>query len=578
MTRTLFSRLFPVYLIAVTLSLALLGGLTIIALYTSARTRANESLEASARLLAQQLPDLTQRELSWTAEILDSVGIAKSFVILDGEGGAVYSNRALQLPLAAVRLQSSAGWSETDSLRTAAGSRVEYAVAYASDNRWVLLAQDRYRLTRDARRAFLGVLVAVGLFVLAIGLLLYRLLRSINDPILEIQTAARQMAQGNLNIRVAAGGPPELRDLASDLDQMAHELRTRIAAISRQRNQLEAILTSMLEGVVVLDDARSIVSMNEAAGTLLNVPSDQATGRTLIDYLRNAQLDELAELALREGRPIERTVTLYREQPLHLQVHATPLSSADGVVGSLLVMNDITRLVQLETLRKDFVANVSHELKTPITSIKGFVETLIDAPDSETTDRVRYLGIILNHTNRLNAIIEDLLSLSRLEQADQRITFREFPLDELVASVVDTCRLRASERSIDVETVFAGSNTGWGNPNLIEQALVNLLDNALKYSPNGSRVKVRVTNAAGSLRFEVEDNGQGIPARDLPRIFERFYRTDRARSRELGGTGLGLAIVKHIGRAHRGTVGVESVYGEGSTFSIEIPQDVRTDA
>jgi two-component system phosphate regulon sensor histidine kinase PhoR len=241
-------------------------------------------------------------------------------------------------------------------------------------------------------------------------------------------------------------------------------------------------------------------------------------------------------------------------------------------------MNDITRLVQLETLRKDFVANVSHELKTPITSIKGFVETLLDAPDADWEERSRHLGIILNHTNRLNAIIEDLLSLSRLEQADQRITFREFALDDLIASVVDICRRRAEEKAIRVETSIEGSNAGWGNPNLLEQALVNLLDNALKYSAEGGVVKIRTTHDGDSLHFEVEDTGQGIPARDLPRIFERFYRTDRARSRELGGTGLGLAIVKHISRAHRGTVGVESVYGEGSRFSLDIPQDADPDA
>ena len=574
MKHTLFTRVFPVYLIAVALSLALLGTVTVVTLYATTRTRADEEIEASAAYIAQTLPKLDQNQLEQTAELLDVAGVAETFLILDDAGLVLFPRDEPSLPPTEISTEARAGWTEIGTFVNQQGHRVGYAVSYASNGRWVLLASDRHRLARDERRAFGGVLLTAGVLVVGVGLVLYRLLRSIDDPISGIQEAARHMARGNLDIRVAANGPPELRDLASDLDHMANQLRTRIAAISDQRNQLEAILTSMLEGVVVLDGSRSIASMNQAAGTLLSVSSEEAKGRTLIDYLRNAQLDELAELALSEGKPVERTVTLYREQPIHLQVHATPIAGPDGSSGSLLVMNDITRLVHLETLRKDFVANVSHELKTPITSIKGFLETLLDAPEADPDERMRHLRIILNHTNRLNAIIEDLLSLSRLEQADQRITFRAFAVDALIASVVDSCARLAEEKAIRVETAIEGSTNGWGNPNLLEQALVNLLDSAVKYSPHGSVVRIHARHTGASLYFEVEDFGQGIPTRDLPRIFERFYRTDRARSRELGGTGLGLAIVKHISRAHRGTVGVESVYGEGSTFSLDIPQDL----
>jgi len=378
---------------------------------------------------------------------------------------------------------------------------------------------------------------------------------------------------GELTLQLRTDGPPEIQRLADDLNQMALELRRRIGAISEQKNQLEAVLSSMIEGVIVLDGRRRILRMNEAAGRLLGVGVTESQGRTLIEHLRNAQLDELAEKAFLSDQPSEHTVTVYRERPLHLQIHATPLSGdqTPHPTGSVLVMSDITRLKHLEDLRRDFVANVSHELKTPITSIKGFVETLLDDDELEKPSRDRFLSIILNHSNRLHLIIEDLLSLSRLEQGDQRITFSRFAVRELVSSVVELTRPAADDKQIPIETTIGGEPTAWGNPNLLEQALVNLLDNAIKYSPDGSRIELVALAKPDELSLRVIDHGSGIRHQDLPRVFERFYRTDAARSREHGGTGLGLAIVKHIARAHGGEVSVQSIAGQGSTFSIEIP-------
>ena len=452
-------------------------------------------------------------------------------------------------------------------------ARLHYAIAGLPDTRVLMAA----RIVRPvaSRQSTIELLIVSALLTALTGTLLYLALRWVDTSIRRIQDAARSMATGNLEISVATSGPDQLQALAGDLDEMAVQLRTRIAAISHQRNQLEAILTSMLEGVIVLDTSRHILSMNQASGELLGVDPAEAPGHTLIEFLRNAQLDEIAELAQVGGDPIERTVTLYGDRQLHLQVHATPLvAEATQQPGSMMVINDITRLVQLETLRRDFVANVSHELKTPITSIQGFVETMLDDRLDDTVATRRYLEIIHKHTNRLNAIIEDLLSLSRLEHTDQSITFRAFSLNDLIESVDNTCSAKAGKRRIELAWHVSGTDQAWGNPNLLEQAIVNLVDNAIKYSTEGSVVHTDFTNGNGRLVVRVSDHGQGIPAKDLPRVFERFYRTDRARSRELGGTGLGLAIVKHIARAHRGAVGATSVYGEGSTFTVDIPQSV----
>lgn len=443
----------------------------------------------------------------------------------------------------------------------------------ASQSAFVYVAREAGPLGARIRTPLIVIVVAEMLFALIVAFLIHRTLRWISEPMYAIQGAARRYAQGELEVHLRTTGPPELQSLGADLNLMAQQLRNRIAAISAQRNQLESILSSMLEGVLVLDRDRRVVSINAAAGRLLRVAPAESKGKTLLESLRNAQLDDLAAQALEGDEPIERSLTLYRDRPMHVQVHATPLRADDDTspTGSLLVMNDITRLKQLEDLRRDFVANVSHELKTPITSIKGFVETLLDGAYEDHDTAIRFLEIIHHHTNRLNLIIEDLLSLSRLEQDDQSISFELFELAHVLDAVLDVCAPSAQAKGITIEHVIPGEPVAWGNPSLLEQALVNLVDNAIKYSPEGSRVDVELLNPGNHLTMRVRDSGPGIRPQDQPRIFERFYRTDRARSRELGGTGLGLAIVKHIARAHRGEATVESTPGEGSTFVIDVP-------
>ena len=417
-------------------------------------------------------------------------------------------------------------------------------------------------------------LVASGFVAMTLGAALLRLLRSTDDRIETIEASVRRLAAGELDLPVATTGSPELLELAQELDRLAAGLRSRRAVTEDQRRQIDGVLSSMIEGVIVLDGDQRIDSMNQAAGSLLQVAPSQAAGRTLLEYVRNAQLHDVALLAAETSRPVERTITVYRERPIHLQVHATPLyiESPDRPPGSLLVMSDVSRIRQLETMRKDFVANVSHELRTPITAIKGFVETLLDEPAGNPGQAERFMRIILNQADRLHLIIEDLLSLSRLEQADEPITTTRFTVGHLLDSALEICGHRATERGITIRPHVDSAASARGNVSLLEQVLVNLLDNAVKYSPPDIVVDVFMRVEADTLTIVVGDHGPGIREQDLPRIFERFYRTDRARSRELGGTGLGLAIVKHIAQAHGGEVTVESRLGEGSRFAVFIPQ------
>jgi two-component system phosphate regulon sensor histidine kinase PhoR len=259
---------------------------------------------------------------------------------------------------------------------------------------------------------------------------------------------------------------------------------------------------------------------------------------------------------------------------LFLSGHGTLLQDAQGKqIGALIVLNDVTRLRRLEKIRRDFVANVSHEIKTPITAIKGFVETLREGAVKNPDDAERFLGIIEKHVERLEAIIEDLLSLSRIERGTEREENElvEKSVKDVLDTAIRVCEVGAVARKIDIELSCPENLFSKMEPRLLEQAVVNLLDNAVKYSNEESSIRVEASQGEGEIILSVRDEGCGIEKKHLSRLFERFYRVDKARSRQLGGTGLGLAIVKHIAQAHGGHVNVESTPGKGSTFSIYLP-------
>jgi two-component system phosphate regulon sensor histidine kinase PhoR len=245
-----------------------------------------------------------------------------------------------------------------------------------------------------------------------------------------------------------------------------------------------------------------------------------------------------------------------------------------------VVLNDVTRLRKLENIRRDFVSNVSHEIKTPITAIKGFVETLRDGAVRNHEDAERFLGIIEKHVDRLEAIIEDLLNLSKIEQTTEKegLNIAESRMYDIIQNALQVCHVAIADREIDVRVSCNDSLSLRVDPTLLEQALVNLLDNAVKYSNDGGTVQISVTEERDDVKVVVQDHGVGISGKHLPRLFERFYRVDKARSRQLGGTGLGLAIVKHIVQAHGGSVSVESTMGEGSTFTLHLPGSLDRNA
>jgi len=342
----------------------------------------------------------------------------------------------------------------------------------------------------------------------------------------------------------------------------------------RQRNELEAVLANMVEAVITVDQDERIIRCNTAAAKLFGIAPEQISVRSIQEMIRNASIQRFVKKTFEAEGPHEDVLVLNFEQEQFLHVHGALLQREQGQSPeALFVFHDITRLKQLENIRREFVANVSHELRTPITSIVGFVETLQDGAIHDPENAKKFLKIIEKNAQRLNSIITDLLTLSRIEQGNEQeqIVLRRVRLKDVLESVILVCENRAEEHQVQLHLECPAGL--WGNVNapLLEQAIVNLVDNAIKYSDPGSSILLKAETKGQEMRIAVQDSGCGIPPEHLPRLFERFYRVDKARSRKLGGTGLGLAIVKHITNVHQGRVEVESTPGAGSAFSIILP-------
>jgi two-component system phosphate regulon sensor histidine kinase PhoR len=420
-----------------------------------------------------------------------------------------------------------------------------------------------------------GHLLAGGL-ALAAAVLLASLwtARRLNRPLQSLAEGVDRLAADDLSHRLYAADFRETRRLADSLNRLAERLEIRMAAITSQQHEQEAMLTSMGEGVLAVDREGTILNLNETCAKLLGQDAVRLRGRRFHEAIRKPDLLSVVELALAEQSPVERDVRIVAADDRWLHAHGTTLYDAQRrQIGALLVLHDVTRLRRLESVRRDFVANVSHELRTPITSIKGFVETLLDGAMDDRQTSARFLRIVLRQVNRLNAIIEDLLILSRIEKGSDEATIElgEDRVQEVLQAAIEMCEKQAQDKGITVWLECDPDLVARINAHLVEQAVVNLVGNAIKYSEAGSRVEVTACRQDAEVLIAVKDQGCGIEARHLPRLFERFYRVDKARSRELGGTGLGLAIVKHIALAHRGSIGVQSVIGSGSVFTLRLP-------
>lgn len=373
---------------------------------------------------------------------------------------------------------------------------------------------------------------------------------------------------------------PPMKPTLPEISHALADATAHAAALARENAELSSVLGAMREGVIALGPGERVTRVNPAAAAFLGTTAEAARGRLLGEVLRHAEAARVARAAL-DGREESGEAELLVSAPATgrygttidkrvFQIHGAPLPGRNGAV---LVLHDVTDLRRLEVIRQDFVANASHEIRTPTAAIQAAIETLADAPDMGQADRDRFMGMLSRQSLRLSAIVEDLLTLSRLERGTtlDRAKLEEHPLAPVLEAAAEACAPRAAAAKVLVEVSCEDSLSLPCDPVMLERAIVNLMENAIKYGASGGRVEVAARHEGGHMAISVRDFGHGIPTEHLSRIFERFYRTDKARSREQGGTGLGLSIVKHIAEGHGGVVKVESAVDAGSTFSLHLP-------
>ncbi len=396
------------------------------------------------------------------------------------------------------------------------------------------------------------------------------LARRVTRPLNELTTGAERIGAGDYGHMVYATGRDEVATLARTFNQMSGCLASQFAQLAEDREQLRMILSGMVEGVVALDAEQRVLFANERAAYLLGF-QPQATGRKLWEVVRRRGLQDVVRRALSGPEPCQEELTWDGPTVRSLTVHAARLAGSPPR-GAVLVLHDTSDLRRLERLRQEFVANVSHELKTPLSVIRACVETLLEGAADDPEHRGPFLQRIAEQSERLLALILDLLSLARIESGTEAFSFQAVPLAPLAAACLVRHRARAESKNLSLDAAGPDGLAAWADEEAVTQILDNLVDNALKYTPAGGHIQVRWREVDGDVCLEVEDTGIGIPEQDLPRIFERFYRVDRARSRELGGTGLGLSIVKHLAQAMHGSVRASSRPGQGSTFRVDLPR------
>jgi two-component system phosphate regulon sensor histidine kinase PhoR len=446
---------------------------------------------------------------------------------------------------------------------------------------------------------FLGILVILGIFltqtdlersyiikimlligIIGIGLIAFesnRISKVIALPLEELSMGIQRVGLGDDNQRILSDDQGTLGNLMRSFNRMTERLEDKVSKLEEDRQQLRTILSGMVEGVVALDANQRVLFVNDRALILLDLQSHALEGKRLWELVRNREMMDLVEEALRQPEPKRKELTFATSGNRSLTLHAARLPG-NPTRGAVLVLHDTTELRRLERLRQEFVANVSHELKTPLAVIKVCAETLLDGAVEDCENRMRFLEQILEQSERLNNLIMDLLSIARIEAETELFDFIWVPVKEVVEQCVNRHRDRAMQRSISMN---AFPMEGSLHPDqdlecLVDeeafvQILDNLVDNAVKYTPEHGVINVQWGLENKYVIIQVLDNGIGIPEADLPRIFERFYRVDKARSREVGGTGLGLSIVKHLVQAMKGSISANSQVGKGTTFTVRLP-------
>ncbi|CCK81409.1 sensor histidine kinase [Desulfobacula toluolica] len=419
-----------------------------------------------------------------------------------------------------------------------------------------------------------NILIALLVTIIIAGLTSLYVAGRISHPVEEMTKGTAEFAKGNLTARIAVPESEELSELAVTMNHMAQALDDKITAFENRSMELEAVHSSMQEGVIAIDKNERIITINDAAARVFGFSASKLKARYILEIARHFELQKFIQKALATHKPVEDDIVIAGDKERILNIHSTALYETAGRrMGTLIIFHDITRIRRLERMHIDFAANVSHELKTPLTTIKGFVETLQQMTvKNELKEGEAFLNIIEKNVDRMIDLINDLLALAKLERLQgTKIQLEKHNISGLIQGAVSNCDFSIEKKNISVSIDCPEDISAMVDPGLMEQAIINIVDNAVKYSPEGKSIHISVTSQGRFVDIMIKDNGNGMNKEHLSKIFNRFYRVDRARSRNEGGTGLGLAIVKHIVQYHNGKIDVTSTKGRGSCFTLSIP-------
>jgi len=441
--------------------------------------------------------------------------------------------------------------------------------------------------------SFLGILATSFFFIgkvsmirLIIGILFglivsnffgYRLIKGIVQPINEITDVAKEITKGNYEHRIEIKSIDEIGQLSFAINTMSDKLQETIDELYDRNAKLEAILKSLVNGVVAFDENERILLINDSARTMLGIKDNYAVGKHILDVVRNSKFHDVLEKIIKDkGYNIDNfEIDTFNK---HLKIYSSPIvhQVTHKKLGFVVIINDITEIRKLEKIRSDFVANVSHELRTPLTSIRGFIETLREGAIDNIERRDRFLEIIEFEAERLTRLINDILTLSEIENLKEGFVKEDIVIDEEINEIFYIMEKTAEDKNIKlIKDLNCKDVVIKTSKDRLRQMIINLVDNGIKYTPEGGYVKVTTTDMENNIVIEVEDSGIGISKENIPRLFERFYRVDKGRSRKLGGTGLGLAIVKHIVESMKGSITVESEVAKGTKFTIVLPKEQK---
>jgi two-component system phosphate regulon sensor histidine kinase PhoR len=578
-----FRRLFLPYLLLVCAATASMGIFAAVRIRAGYVDRMHERLAAEATLATRQFEDdFAARQfdrLIFRVKELGA-GLGCRVVATDGNGtvladseGAAAAVESLRSEQEIVQAQEQGEGFDVRRDPVLDVERVYVARRTATpDGRtyFVRLSAPLSALGRELGLLY-GTLIAVALTATGLAAIICYVFASRHTaPVRELAAFAEALTRGEMSRRLPIGGAGEIGALTSSLNVMADSLGGLVSDLARERGELLAIVVSMNEGVIATDARQRIVLVNDKAAELLDFPRDSAQGKPLWEVVRNEPILRAAGEVLAGG---ERRI--FQISPMvgrYLEIAACVYPAIGKMQGLVIVAHDTTKSVRYQELRKEFVANVSHELRTPLTVIRGFTETLRDGAISDPVAAPKFLATIGKHVDQLQNLVDDLLELSKLESSPEmprRVSVDLGAVTRRVADLLSPAALKKKQTvSLDIPGYIPRI---LGSSDYLERAVSNLIDNAIKYSPESGAIQVGITYTNEWLTVQVQDNGIGIPQADLDRIFERFYRVDRSRSREMGGTGLGLSIVKHVAQVHGGTVDVISTPGQGSRFRLKLP-------